>query len=80
MLQTFSNFLKCKYGFLDSKLWKVARSWMTPDLKLKHDGLGKKKLCMMLLLVQFKKSLSIIGWSWIFCSAWLSPYTEELHV
>ena len=44
MLQTSSNYLKCKYGFSNSKPWKMGKSWIIPSLKLKWDALGGKTI------------------------------------
>jgi hypothetical protein len=42
VLQTSSNSLKCKYGFSNSKPWKIGKSWIIPGLKFKWDASGGK--------------------------------------
>jgi len=42
VVQTSSNSLKCKYGFSNSKPWKVGKSGIISSLKLKWDASGGK--------------------------------------
>jgi hypothetical protein len=54
VLQTSSNSLKCKYGFSNSKQWKVGKSWIMSGLKLKWDASGGKSIHdRALVLVRF---------------------------
>ena len=79
MLQTFSNSLKCRYGFSDLKLWKIGRSWMILGLKLKCDAWGGKDIHDGdYVLVRCMKPLSVLGCSWRFCKVWLSSCFEKL--
>ena len=73
MLQTSSNSLKCKYGFSNSKPWKVGKSWIIPGLKLKWDASGGKTIHDgALVLVGFMWSLSVLTWLFSLWIDWLS--------
>jgi len=84
VLQTSSNSLKYKYGFSRSKPWKVGKSWIIPDLKLKWDASrGKTMQDGVLVLVGFMWSLSVLTrlfWLFLLWSDWLSSsamFSEE---
>ena len=72
MLQTSSNSLKCKYGFSNSKPWKVGKSWIIPGLKLKWEASGGKTIHDgALVLVGFMWSLSVLTWLFSLFSLWI---------
>ena len=84
MLQTSSNSLKCKYGFSNSKPWKVGKSWIISGLKLKWDASGGKTIHDgALVLVGFMWSLSVLTWlfslwiDWLSSSAMFSKENED---
>ena len=71
MLQTSSNSLKCKYGFSKSKPWKVGKSWIMLDLKLKWDASERRTIHDgALVLVRFMWSLSVVTWLFSLFSLW----------
>jgi len=73
VLQTSSNSLKCKYGFSNSKPWKVGKSWIIPGLKLKWEASGGKTIHdRALILVGFMWSLSVLTWLFSLWIDWLS--------
>ena len=73
MLQTSSNSLKCRYGFSNSKPWKVGKSWIIPGLKLKWDASeGKTIHDGALVLVGFIWSLSVLTRLFSLWIDWLS--------
>jgi len=72
VLQTSSNSLKCKYGFSNSKPWKVGKSWIIPDLKLKWEASGGKTIHDgAFVLVGFMWSLSVLIWLFSLFSLWI---------
>jgi len=87
VLQTFSNSLKCKYGFSSSKPWKIGKSWIMLGLKLKWDASGGKIIHDgALVLVGFMWSLNVLTrlfslfslWSdWLSSSAMFSENDED---
>jgi len=72
VLKTSSNSLKCKYGFSNSKPWKVSKSWIIPDLKLKWKASGGKTIYDGAhVLVGFMWFLSVLTQLFILFSLWI---------
>jgi hypothetical protein len=44
VLKSSSISLQCKYGFFESKPWKLGKNWMISNLKLKWDTPGGKTI------------------------------------
>jgi len=87
VLQTSSNYLKCKHEFSRSKPWKEGKSWLMSGLKLKCDASRGKTIHEGAhVLVGFMWSLSVLTrlfslfslWSnWLSYSAIFSENHED---